>query len=143
MKTAAKKAVTTAASKTGEYAGKKAGDKMVQMLSKNSEKKIPRKVTFNTTVKRVPIKKMTSQEINQRVNKILSRGRIRSYLNKMKSFRNPKYLERYEDVVFDLEQPLETNPANNVYQTRTGLRFVTYNTREVTPFDSGRKKLGR
>ena len=27
----------------------------------------------------------------------------------MKSFRNPNYLERYEDVVFDLEQPLETN----------------------------------
>ena len=24
----------------------------------------------------------------------------------MKSFRNPKYLERYEDVVFDLEQDL-------------------------------------
>ena len=24
----------------------------------------------------------------------------------MKSFRNPKYLERYEDVVFDLEQAL-------------------------------------
>ena len=24
----------------------------------------------------------------------------------MKSFRNPKYLERYEDVVFDLGQPL-------------------------------------
>ena len=52
----------------------------------------------------------------------------------MKSFRNPKYLERYEDVVFDLEQPLETNPANNSYQTRTGLRFVTDNTREVTQF---------
>ena len=33
----------------------------------------------------------------------------------MKSFRNPKYLERYEDVVFDLDQPLETNPANNAY----------------------------
>ena len=30
----------------------------------------------------------------------------------MKSFRNPKYLERYEDVVFDLEQLLETEPAN-------------------------------
>ena len=27
----------------------------------------------------------------------------------MKSFRNPNYLERYEDIVFDLEQPLETN----------------------------------
>ena len=24
----------------------------------------------------------------------------------MKSFRNPKYLDRYEDVVFDLEQTL-------------------------------------
>ena len=77
MKTAAKKAVTTAASKTGKYAGKKAGDKMVQMLSKSGEKKIPKKVKSNTTVKRVPIKKMTSQEINQRVNQILSGGRIR------------------------------------------------------------------
>lgn len=26
----------------------------------------------------------------------------------MKSFRNPKYLERYEDVIFDLEQPINT-----------------------------------
>ena len=26
----------------------------------------------------------------------------------MKSFRNPKYLERYEDVVYDLEQALDT-----------------------------------
>ena len=31
----------------------------------------------------------------------------------MKSFRNPKYLDRYEDVVFDLETPLDINPANN------------------------------
>ena len=53
----------------------------------------------------------------------------------MKSFRNPKYLERYEDVVFDLEQPLQTNIANNAYQTRTGLRSVADNTGEVTPFD--------
>ena len=53
----------------------------------------------------------------------------------MKSFRNPKYLERYEDVVFDLDQPLETNSANNAYQTRTGLRFVNDSTGEVTPFD--------
>ena len=27
----------------------------------------------------------------------------------MKSFRNPQYLDRYEDVVFDLEQTLDTN----------------------------------
>ena len=28
------------------------------------------------------------------------------YYYKMPNFRNPKYLERYEDVVFDLEQAL-------------------------------------
>ena len=53
----------------------------------------------------------------------------------MKSFRNPKYLDRYEDVVFDLEQSLDTAPANNAYQTKTGLRFVADNTGETTPFD--------
>ena len=53
----------------------------------------------------------------------------------MTSFRNPKYLERYEDVVFDLAQPLETSPANDAHQTGNGLRFVGDKTGEVTPFD--------
>ena len=53
----------------------------------------------------------------------------------MKSFRNPKYLDRYEDVVYDLEQALDTAPANNAYQTKTGLRFIADNTGESTPFD--------
>ena len=53
----------------------------------------------------------------------------------MKSFRNPKYLERYEDVVYDLEQSLDTAPTNNAHQTKTGLRFVADNTGETTPFD--------
>ena len=52
----------------------------------------------------------------------------------MKSFRNPEYLERYEDVVFDLEQTLAT-PGNGAHQTKTGHRFVADNTGEVTPFD--------
>ena len=52
----------------------------------------------------------------------------------MKSFRNPKYLERYEDVVFDLEQALAA-PGNGAHQTKTGHRFVTDNTGEATPFD--------
>ena len=52
----------------------------------------------------------------------------------MKSFRNPEYLERYEDVVFDLEQALAT-PANGAHQTKTGHRFVADNTGEATPFD--------
>ena len=53
----------------------------------------------------------------------------------MKSFRNPKYLDRYEDVVFDLEQTLDAAPANDAHQTKTGLRFVADNTGETTPFD--------
>ena len=53
----------------------------------------------------------------------------------MKSFTHQKYSERYEDVVFDLDEPLQTAPANNAYQTRTGLRFVADNKGEVTPFD--------
>ena len=52
----------------------------------------------------------------------------------MKSFRNPEYLERYEDVVFDLEKSLAT-PGNGAYQTKTGHRFVADNTGEATPFD--------
>ena len=46
-KTAATKAVATAATKTGEHVGKKAGDKIIQMLSKS---KTPKKVTFEETV---------------------------------------------------------------------------------------------
>ena len=52
----------------------------------------------------------------------------------MKSFRNPEYLERYEDVVFDLEQAL-ASPANGAHQTKTGHRFAADNTGEATPFD--------
>ena len=74
-KKGAKKAVTTAATKTGEHVGKKASDKIVQMLSKGRVQppQIPpaKKVTFKT----VP-KTMSQREINQRVNAILSGGKI-------------------------------------------------------------------
>ena len=53
----------------------------------------------------------------------------------MNSFRNPSYLERYEDVVFDLEKELDVGPANNAHQNKTGLRFIADNTGEGTPFD--------
>ena len=82
MKKAAKKgiekAVTTAATKTGEHAGKKAGDKIVQMLSKGNPSRKPttKKVTFNKNVEIFPSKKLTQKEINQRVNAILSGGKI-------------------------------------------------------------------
>ena len=53
----------------------------------------------------------------------------------MKSIRNPNYLERYEDVLFDLEQPLNKTPANNTVQVRNNLKFIADNTGEATPFD--------
>ena len=53
----------------------------------------------------------------------------------MKSFRVPRYLERYEDVVFDLEQPLDINPNDGQYQKREIMKIVANNTGETTPFD--------
>ena len=53
----------------------------------------------------------------------------------MKSFRDPNYVERYEDVIFDLETALNTTVANNAYQKKDGYRFVVDNSGEVTPFD--------
>ena len=80
MKKAAKKgvekAVTAAATKTGEHVGKKAGDKIVKMLSKEKAAPTTKKVTFNDAVNPIP-KKMTQQEIHQRVNSILSGGSTR------------------------------------------------------------------
>ena len=53
----------------------------------------------------------------------------------MKSFRAPRYLERYEDVVFDTEQPLAVNPPDTQYQKREVIKIVADNTGETTPFD--------
>ena len=53
----------------------------------------------------------------------------------MKSFRAPRYLERYEDVVFDTEQALAVNPNDTQYQKRDGIKIVADNTGETTSFD--------
>ena len=86
VKKGAKKAVTAAATKTGEHAGKKAGDKIVQLLSKGEAPKTrllknppTKKVTFNENVETIPSKKLTQKEINQRVNSILSGGKLYNY----------------------------------------------------------------
>ena len=80
------KAVTAAATKTGEHAGKKAGDKIVQLLLKGEAPKTrllknppTKKVTFNENVETIPSKKLTQKEINQRVNSILSGGKLYNY----------------------------------------------------------------
>ena len=74
VKAAAKKAVTAAATKTGEHVGKKAGDKIVQMLSKGTPSRKPpvKKVTFNKNVETI-----TQQEIDQMLNNLLSGGSTR------------------------------------------------------------------
>ena len=53
----------------------------------------------------------------------------------MKSFRNPKYLERYEDAVFDLDQPLDINPNDTQYQKREVMKTGADNTGETSSFD--------
>ena len=53
----------------------------------------------------------------------------------MKSFRSPRYLERYEDVVFELENQLNIREVNTQHQKRDGLKFVADNSGETTPFD--------
>ena len=84
-KTAASKAVTTAATKTSEHVGKKADDKIISMLSKS---KTPKKVTFvepqktgdeiakilsaSKPITSQKTKPMTQQETNQRLGLILS-----------------------------------------------------------------------
>ena len=60
----------------------------------------------------------------------------------MESYRNPKYVERYEDVLFELETPLNTVVANTRSQKKDGYRFVVDNSGEVTPFDWYNARLG-
>ena len=69
----AKKAATTAASKaatkTGEHLGNKAGDRIIQLLSK----KQPEQQTISKATERP----LTDFEIAQRVNQLISGGKIR------------------------------------------------------------------
>ena len=72
LRKAAKNATKKAATTTGNYAGKKGGDRIVELLSNN-----------NTTTPSIMIetpsksKVLTTKEINDRVNKILSGGKLR------------------------------------------------------------------
>ena len=52
----------------------------------------------------------------------------------MTNYRNPKYIERYEDVVFELDTALVT-PGNDLHQTKTNHTIVVDGSGEITPFD--------
>ena len=53
----------------------------------------------------------------------------------MTSYRNSKFIERYEDVYFELNTALNANPENNAHQKKLGHRFVVDNVGETTPLD--------
>ena len=62
----------------GEYAGEKAGDKIIQLLSKKSK-------NTKTPVAASPIenpqtRELSDYEINERVNQLLSGGRMRKFI---------------------------------------------------------------
>ena len=51
------------------------------------------------------------------------------------AFRSPINVERYEDVVFELETPLIVVMDNNAHQKKLGYRFVANNSEKIAPFD--------
>ena len=71
--TVATKAATTAATKTGEHLGNKAGEKIVQLLSKNQ----PNQQTVQQTISKAVERPLTDFEIAQRVNQLISGGKMR------------------------------------------------------------------
>ena len=62
-----------AATANGEYAGKKAGDKIVELLNKNKTATPSLPVESNISTP----KELTDQEVYDRVNRILSGGKLR------------------------------------------------------------------
>ena len=69
--------------KTSEYAGKKAGDKIVELLKNNKtttpsvliEQSLPKQLSLSEP------KVLTAQEVNDRVNRLLSGGKLRRNFN--------------------------------------------------------------
>ena len=73
-KSATKKAVQTAATKTGEYVG----DKVIQLLNKkNKNTKTP---VAASPIQNPQTRELSDYEINERVNHLLSGGRTRNYV---------------------------------------------------------------
>ena len=56
-------------------------------------------------------------------------------------FDNPKYVERYEDVIFEPQVPVNAEEKNGQHQKMKTFRFVVDNTDEVTVFNWNRARL--
>ena len=78
-KKAAESAVKKAAIETNGYAGKKAGDKIVELLS-NNKTTTPSVLIEPSLSEQLSLsepKVLTAQEVNDRVNRLLSGGKLR------------------------------------------------------------------
>ena len=78
-KKAAESAAKKAAIETSEYAGKKAGDKIVELLS-NNKTTTPSVLIEPSLSEQLSLsepKVLTAQEVNDRVNRLLSGGKLR------------------------------------------------------------------
>ena len=53
----------------------------------------------------------------------------------MSNYRNSKFIERYEDVVYELDTALNLNIANNAHQKKDGHKFFVDKSGETTPLD--------
>ena len=62
---------------------------------------------------------------------------MKFYLNilYMTNYRNSKFIERYEDVVYELDAALNLNIANAAHQKKDGYKFFVDNSGETTPLD--------
>ena len=76
-KKAATTAATTAATKTGEHLGNKAGEKIVQLL----QRKQPKQQTVQQTISKATEGPLTDFQIAQRVNQLISGGKIKRKVN--------------------------------------------------------------
>ena len=56
-------------------------------------------------------------------------------------FDNPKYVERYEDLIFEPQVALNPVVANGQHQAMKKFRFIVDNTDEVTVFNWNRARL--
>ena len=63
--------------KPGEYAGERAGNKIIQLLSKKNKNT---KTPVATSPIENPQKELTDYEINERVNQLLSGGQMRRFI---------------------------------------------------------------
>ena len=121
-----KKAVT----KGSEHDANKAIDKLFQLDEKEEENGANASSNRRQTIYRI-----WNKWKNKSVAKWWETENYVIYYYNMPNFCNPKCLERYEDLVFNLEQATVTNVVNNAHQKKDGYRFVHDNSGEVTPFD--------